>query len=108
MMAAIKSDKISLNQCFTIDLDVGWTLTIDRESSPTNYVLSHGKKSVSFNSTIMSALCLRQYGIRLVKGRKQMHVPSNILQSFVDYSVFLQWYDPTFPSEHVTDIDQLQ
>lgn len=93
-MANLKSDKITLKNDFQIRLDDGWILGIDRDCSPTTYTLSHGKKSINFDSDVMKSLCLRQYGIRLVKGRKQMIVPANILQNFVDYTVFLQWYDP--------------
>ena len=94
MMANLKSDKIVLKKDFQIKLDDKWILTIDRDCSPTTYTLSHGKKSINFDSDVMKNLCTRQYGIRLVKGRRQMNVPANILQNFVDYSVFLEWYDP--------------
>jgi hypothetical protein len=94
IMAELKTDKITLAKDFQLDLQDGWTLCIDVQSKPTNYTLIHGKKSINFDSTVMNTLCLRQYGIRLVKGRRQMIVPSHILQCFEDNVVFLQWYDP--------------
>lgn len=93
IMAQLKTDKIIVSKDFQLDLGIGWTLSINIQSIPTNYTLIHGKKSINFDSTIMQTLCSRQYGIRLVKGRRQMVVPSHILQSFVDNAVFLQWYD---------------
>lgn len=93
-MASIKTDKISLKHSFQMVFDDGWLLTIDKDTTPTQYTLSHGKKSINFDSDVMNRLCQRMYGIRLVKGRKQMIVPAPVLQQFVDYSIFLQWYDP--------------
>lgn len=104
-MANIKTDKISLKHDFQIEFDDGWLLTIDKDCTPTKYTLSHGKKSINFESDVMKKLCLREYGIRLVKGRKQMNVPASILQHFVDYSIFLQWYDPDLNILHVSTSD---
>lgn len=112
-MAELKSDKITLAKDFQLDLQDGWTLSIDVRSKPTNYTLTHGKKSINFDSMVMNTLCLRQYGIRLVKGRRQMNVPSHILQSFEDNIVFLQWYDPFlstnqhFDESHVTTAEPI-
>lgn len=93
-MAHLKTDKLVVNKDFCIILQEGWILNININSTPTNYTLTHGKKSMNFNSDVAKSLCLRDYGIRLVKGRRQMVVPRNVLQSFVEHSVFLQWYDP--------------
>lgn len=99
-MANIKTDKVSLKHDFQIEFDDGWSLIIDKDSIPTHYTLTHGKKSINFDSDVLRKLCLRDYGIRLVKGRKQMNIPSHVLQQFVDYSLFLQWYDPCLPNTH--------
>jgi hypothetical protein len=112
-MAELKGDKITLANDFQLALRDGWTVSIDIQSKPTNYTLTHGKKSINFDSTVMNRLCLRQYGIRLVKGRRQMIVPSHILQSFEDNVVFLQWYDPYLSANqqqdgsHVTHVDPI-
>jgi hypothetical protein len=100
-MAELKTDKICLKNDFQIPFGDGWTLIIDRDCTPTTYTLTHGKKSITFDSHVMRKLCSRQYGIRLVKGRKQMNVPAHVLQNFVDYSVFLDWYDPNFLDENI-------
>jgi hypothetical protein len=102
-MAELKGDKITLANDFQLALPDGWTVSIDIQSKPTNYTLTHGKKSINFDSTVMNRLCLRQYGIRLVKGRRQMIVPSQILQSFEDNVVFLQWYDPYLSANQQQD-----
>ena len=105
-MAQLKTDKIVLKKDFCISLQDGWMRTIDIQSIPTNYTLTRGKKSINFNSDVAKSLCLQDYGIRLVKGRRQMVVPSHVLQSFVEHSVFLQWYDPCMQDvtsdDHVT------
>lgn len=93
MMAQLKTDKITLSKDFQLDFDDGWTLSIDVQSKPINYILTHGKKSINFDSNVMQTLCSRQYGVRLVKGRKQMVIPPHVLQNFVDNAIFLQWYD---------------
>ena len=91
-MAQLRTDKIVLSKDFQLDFGNGWTLNIDVRSSPVNYTLTHGKKSINFDSNTMQTLCSREYGVRLVKGRRQMVVPPHVLQSFVDNAVFLQWY----------------
>lgn len=104
MMAQLKTDKITLAKDFQLCVGNDWVLTIDVQSTPTNYTLTHGKKSINFDSNVMRNLCMRQYGIRLVKGRRQMVVPPQVLQSFVDNAVFLQWYDSSNqnqPENHV-------
>ena len=99
-MAELKTDKILLPTEFQIALDDGWMLDIDVNTVPAKYTLTHGKKSMSFNRDVTMNLCSRNYGIRLVKGRRQMVLPPHVLQSFVDYSTFLTWYD--HPDGHVT------
>ena len=100
-MATLKTDKIVLQKDFQIVLDDGWILSININTVPTTYTLIHGKKSISFNTREAMKLCCRDYGIRLVRGRRQMVVPSHVLQSFVDNALFLQWYDPGV--DHVAD-----
>ena len=101
-MAELKTDKILLPKDFQIDLQDGWTLDIDIQNTPTKYTLTHGKKSISFNTNVTMNLCSRNYGIRLVKGRRQMVIPPHILQSFVEYDEFLKWYDPNMKSQNVS------
>ena len=95
-MAEIKSGKIELPQLFNLELGCGWTLTIDISTVPSTYTLTHGKKSMSFNFAVIQKLCSREYDIRLVRGRRQLVIPSHILQSFVDNSTFIQWYESSF------------
>lgn len=92
-MASIKSAKIELPKSFQIELTKGWMLDIDTSSVPTKYTLTHGKKSMSFDSEVAKDLCTRNYCIRLAQGRRQMTLPPDILQAFCDYEVFLNWYD---------------
>jgi hypothetical protein len=101
-MATLKTEKISLNQEFQFELCQGWLLSIDNNVEPIQYTLTRGKKSITFNSQVVSELCNRNYGVRLVKGRKQMHLPPVVLQAFIDNEAFLQWYDPTVQSECLT------
>ena len=65
-MAQLKTDKITLTRDFQLDLCDGWTLSIDVNTVPTNYTLTHGKKSINFDSNTMQTLCSREYGVRLV------------------------------------------
>jgi hypothetical protein len=92
-MSAIKSDKISLCPGFQFEICDGWFIEIENDSLPVKYTLIHGKKSVSFNSDVMKDLVARNYSIRLAKGRRQMIVPPQVLQAFVDYEIFFSWYD---------------
>lgn len=55
-MAQLKTDKITLTKDFQIDLGYGWILGIDVQCVPTNYTLTHGKKSINFNSDVMKTL----------------------------------------------------
>lgn len=99
-MAQLKTDKITLAKDFQIDLSGGWILGVDVKCTPTNYTLTHGKKTINFNSDVMKNLCFREYGIRLMRGRKQMVVPPHVLQNLEEYTVFLQWYDPFLSTNH--------
>ena len=99
-MAQLKTDKIALTKDFQIKFEDDYTLTVDVDSKPTLYTLTHGKKSINFHSDVATTLCLRQYGIRLVKGRRQMVIPPKVLQNFADYAVFLPWYDPCISANH--------
>lgn len=109
-MAEIKTDKIALGQPFHISLGHDWNLHINVDCKPTVYTLTHGKKTINFSSDVTTKLCSRQYGLRLVEGRRQMVIPPHILQSFVENALFLEWYDPCMTisanqndaSDHVT------
>ena len=94
VMASIKTDKVVLDKDFHFEIVKGWFLDIDIQSSPVKYTLTHGKKSMTFHSNVTRDLCLRNYGLRLVKGRRQMVLPPHVLQGFVDHETFLTWYDP--------------
>jgi hypothetical protein len=94
-MSSIKSDKIFVSPGFQFEIYDGWFIEIENESSPVKYTLMHGKKSVSFHSDVMKDLIKRNYSIRLAKGRKQMIVPPQVLQAFVDHEIFFSWYDNT-------------
>ena len=95
-MTELKSGKIDLPQLFNLELGDGWTLSIDISTVPTTYTLTHGKKSMCFNFDVIQKLCSREYDIRLVRGRRELVIPSHILQSFVDNSTFIQWYESSF------------
>lgn len=99
-MVSIKTEKIALPQDFQIEIVKGWFLDIDVQSSPIKYTLTHGKKSMTFHSNVLKDLCSRNYGIRLAKGRRQMVLPSSVLQAFVDYETFLTWHDPLLANQH--------
>ena len=109
-MAEIKTDKIALGPPFHISLGHDWNLHINVDCKPTVYTLTHGKKTINFSSDVTTKLCSRQYGLRLVEGRRQMVIPPHILQSFVEHALFLEWYDPCMTisanqndaSDHVT------
>ena len=107
-MAELKTDKITLPNEFKIDLLEGWTLSIDLNAFPSKYTLTHGKKSMSFNSEVMKKLCCRDYGIRLVRGRTQMIIPAQVLESFVLNNVFIQWYDSTIGIDMAENDKSLQ
>ncbi len=92
-MASLKTEKVCLPNEFQLELVPGWTLNINTETKPTQYTLVHGKKSMTFHHHVMKDLCARNYGIRLAKGRRQMNLPPIVLQAFVDYEMFLMWYD---------------
>ena len=102
-MAMIKSDKIVMAPTFQFDLCPGWTLNIDRSCTPIMYTLTHGKKSMTLTSSVVGNLCIRNYGLRLVKNRKQMYLPPEVLQSFSEHQIFLQWFDPDSYGNDVTD-----
>jgi hypothetical protein len=101
-MAALKTEKISVEQVFQFELCSGWFLSIDNTVNPIQYTLTRGKKSINFNSQVISNLCKRNYGVRLVKGRKQMNLPPHVLQAFIDNEAFLYWFDPSIQSEGFT------
>lgn len=96
-MAELKTSKIVLPLEFSFQLNEGWDLSIDTNCYPVKYTLKHGKKSMTFNSDVIHKLCTRNYGIRLVRGRTQMIIPPHVLQSFVENSVFIEWYEQSFP-----------
>ena len=98
-MATLKTERIPLAPVFQFELCAGWFLSIDITTTPVQYTLTRGKKSINFHSEVISDLCNRNYGVRLVKGRKQMHLPPYVLQAFIDNEAFLQWYDPAIQSE---------
>lgn len=98
-MAALKTEKISINQVFQFELCSGWFLSIDNTINPIQYTLTRGKKSINFHSQVISDLCHRNYGVRLVKGRKQMNLPPHVLQAFIDNEAFFYWCDPSIQSE---------
>ena len=60
---------------------------------------------MTLHSKGIKDLITRNYGLRLVKGRRQMILPSSVLAAFVEHEVFLTFYDPhlsvekTNPSE---------
>lgn len=93
-MASIKCDCKKVGEPFEIKLADGWLLQIEKEGDErTSYTINHGKKSMTFNSEVMRALCHRKYGIRLTKGRRQMKLPSEILDSVVEYTPIIEWID---------------
>ena len=94
-MACIKTSKIILPKIFQLELSPGWSLDIDTNSTPTKYILTHGKKSMTFDAHVTRDLCTRNYSIRLAMGRRQMVVPSEVLQAFSEHEIFLKWYDPS-------------
>ena len=99
-MTTLKSEKITLTPLFQFELCKGWFLSIDISSQPIQYALTRGKKSITFSSQVVADLCSRNYGVRLVKGRRQMHLPPSVLQAFIDNEVFLKWYDPNIQSKN--------
>ena len=92
-MASIKTSKIDLDKTFQMELCSGWVLDINTSTVPTTYTLTHGKKSMSFQSDVTKRLITRDYGIRLALGRRQMDLPKEVLQAFVDNDIFLKFYD---------------
>ena len=98
-MAAIKSSKINLPKIFQLELSPGWLLDIDTNIIPTQYTLTHGKKSMTFDTGVTQDLCRRNYSIRLAMGRRQMVVPPDVLQAFSDHEVFLKWYDTSLQGQ---------
>ena len=46
---------------------------------------------MNLTSAVIHDLCVRNYGLRLVKNRKQMHLHPDVLQAFTANQVFLQW-----------------
>lgn len=93
-MTSIKTDKHCLPTNVQINIVDGWILDIDIHCIPIKYTLTHGKKSLGFSSSVTRDLCSRNYSIKLTKGRKQMIVPPHVLQAFVDYDIFIGWYNP--------------
>ena len=92
-MACIQSSKLNLPKVFQLEIAPGWMLDIDTNVSPTKYMLTHGKKSMTFDADVTRDLCNRNYSVRLALGRKQMTVPPEVLQAFCDHEMFLTWYD---------------
>ena len=99
-MATIKSSKINLPKIFQLELCPGWLLNIDTNITPTQYTLTHAKKSMTFDANVASDLCRRNYSIRLAMGRRQMIVPPEVLQAFADNDIFLRWYDTSLGQGH--------
>lgn len=103
VMATLKTDKLRLQESFQFQIVNGWYLDIDTQSSPIKYTLTHGKKSMSFHSTVTKNLCTRNYGIRLAKGRRQMILPPHVLQAFVEHETFLSWFDRSINTSQCSD-----
>ena len=97
-MATLKSEKICIASVFQFEICEGWFLNIDHNMQPVQYTLTKGKKSINFSSDVVGDLCNRNYGLRLVKGRKQMHLPPVVLQAFIDNDLFLRCFDPGIQS----------
>lgn len=95
MMASIKSDKKVIDKTFQFEIVPEWYLDIEVLVNPVRYTLTHGKKSMSFYSSVAKDLCTRNYGLRLAKGRRQMILPPHVLQAFVEHASFISWYDPS-------------
>lgn len=91
---------------FHTELIEGWFLSIDKSASPFLYTLRRGKRSMTFNSNVLMNLCLRNYGLRLTKGRRQMHLPPDLLQAFVDNALFFQWFDPHCETSEAAWMDE--
>ena len=94
-MASLRSFKVALPTPFKIILCPGWTLDIHTDMQPTIYTLTHGKKSMTFQSNITQDLISRNYSLRLGSGRREMVLPPEVLASFVEHETFLTWYDPS-------------
>ena len=100
-MGCIKTDKVLLPVDFQFEISPGWFIDIKVESSPIKYMLTHGKKSMTFHSAVVKDLCSRNYGIRLAKGRRQMILTLQVLQGLVDFETFLNWYDSALISQPI-------
>lgn len=92
-MATLKCDGVTVGSPVEILLKQGWLLQIDNQTTPVTYTVYHGKKSMSFLSDTMGALCNRRYGVRLSRGRRQMKLPSDVLDAMVEYGPVIQWVD---------------
>ena len=106
-MASIKTSKVNLPKVFQIELAPKWMLDIDLNTIPTRYTLTHGKKSMTFDTDVTRDLCTRNYSIRLALGRRQMIVPPNVLQAFSDHEIFLKWYDSTLDQGQGQNLDDV-
>ena len=93
-MASIKTGTIALPTTFQLEIYPGWFLDINVKSNPSTYCLTHGKKSMMFHPNITKDRLTRNFGVRLVKGRKQMIIPPAVLCAFPEHETFLTWYDP--------------
>ena len=80
-----KTSKIMLLQECNIQLNEGWGISIDANCYPRKYTWKHGKKSMIFNHDVVHKLCIRDYGIRLVRGRTQMIISPHILENYQFY-----------------------
>ena len=61
---------------------------------------------MTFNSNVLMNLCPRNYGLRLTKGRRQMHLPPDLLQAFVDNALFFQWFNPHCETSEAAWMDE--
>ena len=102
-MASIKACTYEVGKEFQLELCPDWFVGVD--SSTHQYSLMHGKKTITFNSSVAKQLCNRQYGIVLANGRRRMEIPPHVLQAFVDHDVTFQWLDSCLltPNQHKTN-----
>ena len=88
-MAHIKTEAIKLaTPEFQMEIAPGWMLDLNDCS----HTLTRGKKSMTINNAVLQDLCTRNYGLRLVKGRRQMVLPPHLLQALVENELFLLWW----------------
>ena len=62
---------------------------------------------MTFQSQVMHHLITRDYSLRLVRGRREMILPSHLLSAFVNNQTFLSWYDPCLPEIPDEGLDEV-